>query len=272
MAEGGHLEAEGVVEQNLLGRVGNMVVAAEHMGHAHVMVVHHHGEVVGGHTVGTAEHHVVKFGNIHGNGALHHVVEHDAALVGHAQAHHAAGTCGKASVAALAVVAGLFPSGAGHFTHGFHFFGRAVAPVGMTGFQKPVDIGVVDVEALALIGQVAVPVQAQPLHGGENGIGVFLFRARGVGIFDTQAELAAEVAGEQPAENGGTATADVQMAGGAGSESRNDFHEAHPKKIRRLCKRKPERPKLPPLPLAQTYYSASALMTSRLFFRKPTGL
>ena len=99
----------------------------------------------------------------------------------------------------------------------------------MSGLQKLFDICVVLIHALALIGEISVPVQSEPLHGSENGVGIFLSGTRSVGIFNAQAELAAEMTGEKPAENGGAATADVQMAGRAGSKSRNNFHDAHPK-------------------------------------------
>ena len=73
-----------------------------------------------------------------------------------------------------------------------------------------------------------MPLSLASLHGSEDGIGVFLAGAGSVGIFDAQAELTAEVAGKKPAENGGTAAADMEMAGGAGGESRDDlFHCRH---------------------------------------------
>src|SRR5690606_12969366 len=63
--------AEGVIE---------MVVAADYVGYAHVVVVHHYGEHVGRRPVGAQQHEIVEFGILHGDAALHAILDHRLAL------------------------------------------------------------------------------------------------------------------------------------------------------------------------------------------------
>ena len=52
------------------------------------MVVHHVGEVVGGHAVRLDEHIVVQIDVVHGDGAEDHIRKGGRALGGHVLAHH----------------------------------------------------------------------------------------------------------------------------------------------------------------------------------------
>lgn len=178
MAEGGHGQAQGFVDEDLAGGVGHVVVTADDVGDAHFVVVHHHGHVVGGHAVGAADDHVVQFAHVHGDAALDHVIEHDLAGLGGLEAHAAAFAGAQVAFTAAAVVAGLQALGAGFFAHGFHFLGGAGAPVGVAGLQQLVHIAVVQLGALGLVVEGAVPVQSQPAHGGQDGVGVLLLGAQ----------------------------------------------------------------------------------------------
>ncbi len=48
MAEMGYLVTEGLIEEDLAGRVVDMVVPAEDMGYSHLGIIHDHGEIVSG--------------------------------------------------------------------------------------------------------------------------------------------------------------------------------------------------------------------------------
>ena len=95
--------------------------------------------------------------------------------------------------------------------------------VGPTVGEQAVDVLVVQVEALALAKWALVKVDAQPLQVVEDGLGRLLGGAFLVGVFKAEDKLAAVVAGEGPVEQGGAGAADVQGAGRAGSEARDDF-------------------------------------------------
>ena len=80
----------------------------------------------------------------------------------------------QVAVAATAVIARLESLRAGFFTHGLHCLGGAGAPVGVAVFQQFIHIGVVDVGTLRLIGPLTVPVQPEPAHGSQDGVGILL--------------------------------------------------------------------------------------------------
>ena len=106
----------------------------------------------------------------------------------------------------------------------------AVVLVHASGVLELLEIGVVNIVALALEVGTAVaalhgafiPVQAQPLHAGEDCAGGFLRVAGVVRILNAEDEGAARLAGEQPVEQGGACAADVEVARGGRCESCSD--------------------------------------------------
>ena len=84
----GHLPAERLVQQIVLGGAGQILVAPYHMGDAHGMIVHHVGKIVGGHAVGLDEDLVVQGGVLHGNIPVDLIVEGGGALLGHLLPDH----------------------------------------------------------------------------------------------------------------------------------------------------------------------------------------
>lgn len=163
------------------------------MGDAHAVIVHHHGHVVGGHAVRTANDHVVQLAHVYSYTAFDHIVKDHFAAEGRFKAHAAAFAGAQVAGAATAVVARLAAGLAGFFAHGLHFFGRARAPVGVAGLQQLVHITVVELGAVGLVNGLAVPVQAQPAHGGQDGVGVFLLGAEEVRILYAQVKAAIEM-------------------------------------------------------------------------------
>ena len=224
VAEGWHLEAQRLVDEDLARGVGDVVVAADDVGDAHVVVVHHHGHVVGGRAVGAADDHVVELGNVDADAPFDHVVEDHLALQGTFEAHAAAFAGAEAELAAVGVVAGLEAEALGALAHGVDLLRRAGAPVGVARLEQLVHVLVVHVHALRLVGGLAFPCQPQPLHGGEDGVGVLLPGSLQVCVFNAEAEFALEVAGEEPGEDGGAGAADVQVPRRAGGEAGGNAH------------------------------------------------
>ena len=67
-----------------------------------------------------------------------------------------------------------------------------------------------------------VPVEAEPAQSVEDAVHHLVRRALDVGVFDAQDEHAAEPPREQPVEQRRAGAADVQVAGGRGSETDAD--------------------------------------------------
>jgi hypothetical protein len=73
-----------------------------------------------------------------------------------------------------------------------------------------------------LVDGVAIPIETEPLHAGENGVDRFLRGALPVRVLDPQQHLAAVMARKQPVEERGARTADVEKAGRRRREARDD--------------------------------------------------
>ena len=73
-----------------------------------------------------------------------------------------------------------------------------------------------------LIDRRLIGVEAEPRQSFEDHLGGFGGAALAVGVFDPQQIFAAVVAGEQIIEQRGAGAANVQQAGGAGSEAGAD--------------------------------------------------
>ena len=78
-----------------------MVVAADHVGHAHVAIVHGHGEVVERAAVRALDHEVLERREREADLAADQVLHGDLALVGHPEAHRAVVLVGVSRVEQL---------------------------------------------------------------------------------------------------------------------------------------------------------------------------
>ena len=91
MRHGGHRPAERLVDVDLTGRVGQMVVAPDDVGDAHVVVVDHDGQHIHRCAVGSHEDAIVEILVGPGDAALYLVVEHRLAVERSAKAPARAG-------------------------------------------------------------------------------------------------------------------------------------------------------------------------------------
>ncbi len=247
--------AHGVVEGDLLGGVGDMVVAPDDMAHLHARVVHHHAEVVGGHAqlgafAGAGDDPVVQRVRRKGQVALDEVGPGDGAVLqpvlvafGHLQPH-GVGLARVVVLVAAAVPGIVAPAvleghalGLHRGAAGLQLLLGAAATVGLPFEQQLLHGGlVVALHALHLavgamgahpVGGIAhhralVPVQAAPGHAFLDDSDVVVGAAAEVRVLHAQDEPAPVLAGEEPAEEGRTHAADVQHAGGGGGETGDD--------------------------------------------------
>ena len=145
------LGAHRLEDPHLLGRVGEVVGAADHVGDAGVEVVDHHGQVVDRRAVGAGDHEVVHQAVLERALAADHVAHDGRALVGHPQPD-----------GALALVLAAEAGVAVGRLEGLDLLGTRGGAVGVTaGDQLLDDLGVA-VAALGLEDGVAVPVELEP--------------------------------------------------------------------------------------------------------------
>ena len=231
-----HFGAKRVVDVDLARRVVDVVGAADDVAHLHVPVVDDDCEVVGGDAVAHDDE-VVELAVGDRNRAVDGVVPSDGAFIRVAEAHDGLDAFGNGLALGVfrtpaAVVAGLEAEALLLFAHGVELFGRGVAVVRVAGGEQLIDDFLVAGETVHLIDGTFVVVEVEPLHAVENDLNGFLRRTDLVGVFNAQQELAAEVAGDGPAVDGGARRAEVHHArrtrGDAGA---NFFHDSKKRKL-----------------------------------------
>ena len=201
--------AEGLVEQQLLGRVGDVVLAADHVADGHGGVIDHDHKVVEGISdpVGRGapgNHHVAP--QI-GTGPAHlppnEVVPNDGGVVVDAEAHRGFAALGNegllllgAEVAVAVVVARRQVTGCLLLAHRRELRFGGVAAVGAAGGEQLCDGQTVLGDAGALDHRLPIPLEAQPLKAFENVGRVFVLAAFAVGVLDAEEKLAAVAPGE----------------------------------------------------------------------------
>ena len=232
MGEGGQGPTEDPEQLGLAEGVGQVVVAADDMGHPHVVVVDDHRQHIGRRAVGAQQDHVVQLVVGHRHRALDQVFDHGFTVGGHLQADGrlgALGGFGRVAVPPAAIIelrAAFLAGGLAHFPE---FLGRAETLVSLVfGQQLTRHLGVtLGVEKLR--NRVAVPIQPQPLKTVINGIDGLFGGTLAVRILDAQQKSAAGtvfgmVLGEQPVIQCGTRTSDMKKTTGRGCETGNDGH------------------------------------------------
>ena len=113
-----------------------MVVAANHVGDAHIPVVHHHAEVVGGGAVGTGDNQVVECFVGNADVAFDQVMPFGYAVERGFETHHGVAAFGNfgQSFAGFGAPAAVVCGGAfffGLLAHGFQLFFAGIAMVGV---------------------------------------------------------------------------------------------------------------------------------------------
>ena len=218
--------AQRLVEQNLLGRVRNMIGAADDVGDPHIHVVGDHAQVVGGTAIGAQQHEVFQFGVGELYSAENGVVEKRAARLGHGKADGRGLSCSPAAGAFFArnLAAGSFVAwraacGGCSRAALLQFFLGAKAIIGVSGGYEFRRILAVHFDALSLMVGAFIPVEAEPAHALQNALDHFRGGALEIGVFNAQDQGPAIVPGEQPVEQRRAGSAHVQITSRRGCEA-----------------------------------------------------
>ena len=188
MSVNGRLGAEGLEELEVLRGVGEVVLAADHVGDLHLDIVDDVDEVEDRFAVGAEDHEVA-------------ILDARDLSADHVVQHHRGGVDFLVILLQVIVVGG----GASAFEAKPP---SAVFFVGASLGGELLELGLIEFGALRLEVRTEVaadlgafvPIHAEPAHRVENhlqeGVGVTLF----VGVLDAEDELAARVAGVEPVE------------------------------------------------------------------------
>ena len=222
MREDRHLGTERAKQDDVLRRVGEVVVAARHVRDVHVDVVDDDGGVIRRIAVGADEHEVVDQLAFELHVAANEIVELDRTRL-----HFAADDVGRVSrlrialFRAHAATAGVAIGVATLFRRGairFQLFDRAVAAVGFAAGHQLLGALAIDRQPVALVNRTFVPIDAQPVQRADDLLGVMLPGALHVRVLDAQQHPPAEPPRMQQIEDRRTRAADMQETGGRRSE------------------------------------------------------
>ena len=221
----GRRPAQRADHHHLLGRVRDVVLAADDVGDAHLHVVDRRGQVVGGRAVRAGDDEVLDGRVLEGHRAADVVLDLRAPVDVDREAPHRAhpGLLEGGDLLGAAVAAAADdrrpPVGTGRGALGLDLLGGLVGRVDGPALAQPLDRAGVDVAALALAVGPLVPVEPEPAEHPQD-LGLALGRrALAVGVLHPQDEGAARVPGHQPVEEGRPRAADVQAPRRAGGEA-----------------------------------------------------
>ena len=222
------LRAQGLIELHLPRRVGQVVVAPDDVGDAHVDVVAYHAEVVRGAAVRPGEDQVVQFRVIELDPALDLVVHHRGAALRRPEPDGERNALRQRHRCPLRRPAGAVIHRLALCLHrrlplGVQGLRRAYAGIGIPRAQERTEPLLVERHPFGLVERPLVPVELQPLHAPEDGVDGFRRRPLAVRVLDPQDELAAAVPRVQVVEQRRTGAADMQVARRAGGETCSDF-------------------------------------------------
>ena len=207
----------------------------DRVGDAHVVVVDHHREHVGGRAVGAQQHHVVE-GTVVDIDITLYQIRYDRPprlRCPKADDRVDAGRRLRLIAVAPATVVKRGPAcGACLGAHGLQLLRRAIAPVGRAGGEEVVRARSVAFPPRELVHDFAVPIEAEPSQPVDDRSQRLWRRSLAVGVLQPQPEGAAVMAGVEPVEEGGPRAAEVQHAGRRRCEARDDAHvRSHPRRI-----------------------------------------
>ena len=235
MGEPRHLLAQRLEQEDVLGRVAQVILAPDDMADPHRRVVDHDGEVVQRRAVAADDHEVAaEVGHVDLDPAADQVVEpddtladpeaerrpaalgreHGALRLGQSGAASAVARWQSGRLQALALgieLVGRAETGVGHV-------GRAQA-VGGRGVQRQtLHLAVWGVWAAGFLAGHSgplVPGQTQPVEPVQDVLLIGQRRSGDISIFEAQDERPANVPGEQEVEQGGPGRPDVERTGRA---------------------------------------------------------
>jgi hypothetical protein len=202
-------QPERLPQQDVLGRIGDVVLAPHDVGDSHIPVVDDVGQYKQRLTVGLAYGEILDGGIFVNDVAPDHVRPGGRARVGCPETQQAPYNRLQVPVSAIAVVTG---GATGGLVALGDLFVRAVTGVDEVLIEQLLYGRLVQEAPLGLEVGPLVPVQAQPQHGPLDAFGVLGPVALGVGVLDAQHERARTLAGEEPVEQCRTGAADVEIA------------------------------------------------------------
>ncbi len=218
------LPTERLIDLQLTRGVGQMVVAANDLRDAHVVIVDDDGEHIGRRSIRAQKDKIVEVLVGEGDAALYFVVDDSLALLLGAQTYDrldAGRRLGRIAVAPAPVVAHRPTLGAGPLAHFAQLVGAGVTAIGAAGGEQALHDFAMALDPAELADRLAVPFKAEPGEAVDDRFHGLVRRALAVGVFDAQQKRSAVTTRIEPVEQGGSRPADMQKARWRGRETRH---------------------------------------------------
>ncbi len=212
-----------IIDDVLAEGIVQVVIAADYVGYAHIVIVNNDGEHIGRRAVGAQKHEIIQLGILHAYVALNMVFDYRFAVYGGFDADgELLGLAGR-EVCFQFFLAGQFKTAIVFFDF-IQLFGRKIAFPRFARIQQFIGHFGVTSALLVLRDDFTVPIQFQPFHGfNQRGHRVFGV-ALAVCILNPKQHLAVVALGVQPVKEGGARCADMHEAGGGWREAGDDGH------------------------------------------------
>ena len=227
MGESGLIPPHRLIDLHLEERIGQVVVAPDHVRDRHIVIIDHYRVLVDRRSVAAQDDPVIEFGVGDPNGALNKVLDNGFALARRFQSNGGFDprrSLARVAIPPVSIVSGWTALGDRLLPHLLQFLGGAVAVVGVSaGEQFTRDLGVTR-DAGRLKNGLLVAGQAQPVETVENCLRRGSGAALAVGVLDAQQELSAAMAGVQVVEQRDPGAANMQRPGGTWREASTDGH------------------------------------------------
>ena len=220
-----NVPVERIVDLLLTRGVDQMVVAANDVGDAHVVIVDHDGEHIGRIAVATQQHEVVEVLVLPDYAALDLVLNHGFAGLRRLQPDrglHADRRFRGIAIAPQAVIEARAALGARFLAHRRKFLRRRIAAIGLAAGQQLLGNLAVACGPVELVDDLAIPIEPEPFQPVQNGVDGFPGRSLPVGVLDAQQHLAAAPARVKPVEQRRAGSSDVEKACRRGSKAGDD--------------------------------------------------
>ncbi len=234
-----HRQAERFEQQDLPRRVGEVILTAQHMGHAHQAIIDSIAEKERGAAIAATNHEITDVITGKALRPAHQIFEfnetsgRDAKPPGRRQALCALGLhLLRCKVRTSARIAWRTTRGALRLACHFQLHCRAETGINLALLLQLCRFSLIYRGTLRLcVGLVCathsrsfLPIQAEPVQIGLQILGKLFTTALGIRVLDAQQEHAIAALRQQPAEQRRAHIAEVQLAGGAGRET--GFHKA----------------------------------------------
>ena len=233
--------SEGTIEQNVKGSTGQPLFTTDDVGDFHQVVVHDVGQMISGQFVGTlVKHFVVEDFTLHNDFATDKVVNMDFLAGFNLEANHILLPFGnhgidlllrqRQGIAHHATRGGVILEILDFSTFGLQFLWGVESDVSLTGSQELLHIFLIDIAALTLAirailtteADTLVELDAEPTERLDDIILRSGHETAGVGILNTEHEVASVLTGKQIIIQRSTHSSNVQSTRGTGCKTHSN--------------------------------------------------